>query len=412
MIRLSLITVLAVVSGSAMGQQYELVPIGAQGGSYSRAWDITESGVISGHAVNSQGSAVLWVDGQPMSLGRPPVDGFAQAVGVNEAGQVAVTVEGNPQSYWAFLWDDGVWTQVGPLPGRAHAIAEGIDEAGRVVGRSFNLGDGSSSRGFVWEDGALTELSTLGVSGAAYGTGSAGPIVGSSRIDLGGGFSTARAVTWDAGGVITELGLLDGEDEAQGSAVNAAGDVAGTCWHIIPPQFFSAYQATLWRADGEIVDLGLTPAGRSVCVDGFPYWTANRAYGVNAHGDVVGHAHCISSGGARAAFLWRDGVNHNLNDLVVNLGGWDLISAEGINDAGQIVGYGIPPGTSNISAFLLEPVFVCGADFNGDGAVDTLDVLAFLNAWAAGDASADFNGDGTVNTLDVLGFLNAWGAGC
>ena len=54
----------------------------------------------------------------------------------------------------------------------------------------------------------------------------------------------------------------------------------------------------------------------------------------------------------------------------------------------------------------------CQADFNGDGEANTLDVLAFLNAWTAADESADFNGDGAINTLDVLGFLNAWVAGC
>jgi hypothetical protein len=54
----------------------------------------------------------------------------------------------------------------------------------------------------------------------------------------------------------------------------------------------------------------------------------------------------------------------------------------------------------------------CLADFNGDGATNTQDVLAFLNAWAAGDSSADINGDGTVNTQDVLAFLNLWAAGC
>ncbi len=55
---------------------------------------------------------------------------------------------------------------------------------------------------------------------------------------------------------------------------------------------------------------------------------------------------------------------------------------------------------------------VCVADFNGDGSVNTLDMLAFLNAWTAGDASADINGDGNVNTLDVLAFLNLWTVGC
>lgn len=54
----------------------------------------------------------------------------------------------------------------------------------------------------------------------------------------------------------------------------------------------------------------------------------------------------------------------------------------------------------------------CAADFNGDGVVDTRDVMAFLNAWVAKDPAADFNGDGFVDSLDVLAFLNAWNAGC
>lgn len=54
----------------------------------------------------------------------------------------------------------------------------------------------------------------------------------------------------------------------------------------------------------------------------------------------------------------------------------------------------------------------CIADFDNSGSVDTLDVLAFLNAWTAGDGSADVNDDGSVNTQDVLVFLNAWTVGC
>ena len=54
----------------------------------------------------------------------------------------------------------------------------------------------------------------------------------------------------------------------------------------------------------------------------------------------------------------------------------------------------------------------CTGDFNADEAINTLDVLAFLNAWSAGDPRADINGDGTVNTLDVLAFLNAWSGPC
>jgi len=51
---------------------------------------------------------------------------------------------------------------------------------------------------------------------------------------------------------------------------------------------------------------------------------------------------------------------------------------------------------------------LCPGDFHQDGAPNTVDVLAFLHAWSAGDFFADINGDGAVNTLDVLAFLNAW----
>ena len=54
----------------------------------------------------------------------------------------------------------------------------------------------------------------------------------------------------------------------------------------------------------------------------------------------------------------------------------------------------------------------CPADFNGDTVVNTLDVLAFLNAYTSGDPRADFNGDTVINTLDLLAFLNAFTAGC
>jgi endonuclease/exonuclease/phosphatase family metal-dependent hydrolase len=52
------------------------------------------------------------------------------------------------------------------------------------------------------------------------------------------------------------------------------------------------------------------------------------------------------------------------------------------------------------------------ADTNGDGTINTLDVLTFLNQWSAGDPGADVNLDGSVNTLDVLYYLNAYNAGC
>jgi len=98
------------------------------------------------------------------------------------------------------------------------------------------------------------------------------------------------------------------------------------------------------------------------------------------------------------------------------------------DDSVEIYDLGLPPGESVELGLTFErpiesafeetqiPIFGqfvnCQADFNGDGVVNTLDVLEFLNAWSAGDPRADINGDGVVNTRDVLAYLNLWSAGC
>lgn len=56
--------------------------------------------------------------------------------------------------------------------------------------------------------------------------------------------------------------------------------------------------------------------------------------------------------------------------------------------------------------------FDCPPDINGDGSVNSLDFVAFLNAFVAGDPAADYNNDGTINSLDFTAFLNDFVAGC
>ncbi|QKK10047.1 MAG: hypothetical protein HND58_19085 [Planctomycetota bacterium] len=114
----------------------------------------------------------------------------------------------------------------------------------------------------------------------------------------------------------------------------------------------------------------------------------------------------------------------SLEDGLVPFDGqqWRLIDGEPDNELFGFFDTVVPPDGPPGFVYAVEVVASglrviataasCPADFNGDGSVNTLDVLAFLNAWGAGDPSADFNGDGSVNTLDVLSFLNAWTAGC
>ena len=90
-------------------------------------------------------------------------------------------------------------------------------------------------------------------------------------------------------------------------------------------------------------------------------------------------------------------------------GDYELSGTIGQHDAGTLTG-----GDYELAGGFWPVVSAadCIADFNNDGNVNTLDMLAFLNAWVAGDPSADINGDGSVNTLDVIAFLNLWAAGC
>jgi hypothetical protein len=49
----------------------------------------------------------------------------------------------------------------------------------------------------------------------------------------------------------------------------------------------------------------------------------------------------------------------------------------------------------------------CPADFDGDGDVDTADLLHLLGAWGTPDGDVD--GDGDTDTADLLALLGAWG---
>jgi hypothetical protein len=54
----------------------------------------------------------------------------------------------------------------------------------------------------------------------------------------------------------------------------------------------------------------------------------------------------------------------------------------------------------------------CLADFDGSGAVNTRDVIVFLNAWVSHHPEADFNNDSQFDAGDIPVFLDTWNAGC
>ncbi|MCC7387835.1 MAG: DNRLRE domain-containing protein [Phycisphaerales bacterium] len=126
-----------------------------------------------------------------------------------------------------------------------------------------------------------------------------------------------------------------------------------------------------------------------------------QSAGANGDGEYVG-AGVYSFDVTADVLAWREGAP--------NLG-WSLLPwASGID--GVSFAASEWPVAGERPELIVRYVGGCTADFNGDGTINTHDLLAFLNAWASGDMSADVNRDGAVNTQDVLAYLNLWAAGC
>jgi hypothetical protein len=67
-------------------------------------------------------------------------------------------------------------------------------------------------------------------------------------------------------------------------------------------------------------------------------------------------------------------------------------------------------GSGAIDTF--DSLSYCRADINDDLALNVLDFVAFINAYAGGDLRADVDGNGVLNILDFTAFINQFVAGC
>jgi len=97
------------------------------------------------------------------------------------------------------------------------------------------------------------------------------------------------------------------------------------------------------------------------------------------------------------------------NPLGTFVGATPIHLPKGLRDGNSIgrINLWNPGGWEGLLSVTTYGYLDCPADFDGDGDVDTADLLFLLGAW--GTPNGDVDGDGDTDTADLLALLGAWG---
>ena len=346
------------VSQAGAGQHYVATDLGELSGSPEtyqvRPRGINNFGQVVGYAEALHGGSLthpfLWTPQVPhgsvgamtdLNLLPDPLWQWGGATGINDSGQV-VGYSGTPNSNQAFVWTpstpNGSTGAIMGLPnppgdftrGRA---AGGINASGQVVGVSIPPSGDIPSAGqtaFVWkptlpngDSGTLTDIvDTASASGSGFtmsGINSAGQFVSNCN-------SGPSLWTESGGGVYSQTILSDFHEV---TAINNQGQVLGTV-RVAGPHDVAA----IWTPT--------TPNATTGSTQLLPVNTSNAfAKGMNSNDQVVGiYPDPITN--QEAAFVYDPALGTtDLNTALVNsITGWTLVSADGINDSGQIIATG------------------------------------------------------------------------
>jgi probable HAF family extracellular repeat protein len=168
--------------------------LGTLGGLSSFAVRVSEAGAVTGRADVPAGfsRAFYFHDGVMYDIGVLPGDTLSNGRDLNNRGEVAVQSCG-PTGCRGFVWWNGTMTELGSLGGtQTNPLA--INDRGQVVGSSRTATSGTSTHAFLWENGEIVDLNDLIVPGS--------------------GWVLQQATCINASGQIVGTGLLNGQVRA------------------------------------------------------------------------------------------------------------------------------------------------------------------------------------------------------
>lgn len=362
--------------------RYVITDLGTLGGTYSYSYGINNGGLVTGGAATASQSGgisqtgFVWSEGKMVNLGT--LGGAAcptcnsQGAAASASGDVATlsetsTMDPNGEDFCGFgthkqclagIWKNGTMTALPTLQGGQNSQAYWVNKSGDTIGFSEN-GTLDATCGVPFQvrrfeavkwtlDGKIQELPPLPGDTVSFGFGinDIGQAVGVSGLCSNtfipplGAPSGPHAVLWGKDGRAIDLGTLPGGVNYAATSINNRGDVVGNVLFAD-----GTVHPFLWTKKDGMQDLGV-PSGDFVAV-------APCCGTLNNRGDVVGFS-CPGPLGACRAVLLRNQKWADLNDLAPGSPMY-LLSANSINDAGQIAGTGMVTSSGEVHAFLATP---------------------------------------------------------
>src|SRR6185437_4140322 len=295
--------------------------------------------------------ATLWIGRRIIDLGVVRGGSNSFAASINNAGQ-AVGVSDNgvadPFSPFGvqvrtFLWEEGELRDIGTLGGPDAFVGPGCNNQrpGVIVGSSYTSFTPNETTGvptedpFLWENGKMRDLGNLGGT-VSFGqcANNRGEVIGISSLAENPGACPGgpgcHAFLW-AHGSMKDLGTLGG-GSSEAIWINDSGVIAGSA--DLPTE--GIHDAVRWK-DGQILDLGT--------VDDDP---CSRGRAINARGQIVGGSSDCSHAFLHA-FVWEEGTGMiDLNIVIPPGSGLQLTNAFNINDRGEILAKSVPEGVTPV----------------------------------------------------------------